>query len=75
MTRQTTARSLISRAGVRPDIAERTLSHVMRRVERIYYPHQYNEEKARALTALAALIESIVNPPAKNVVSLKARAL
>ena len=70
-----TARSLMSRAGVRPDIAERTLGHVMGGVEGIYDRHQFNEEKARALTALAALIERIVNPPAKNVVSLKARAL
>ena len=70
-----TARSLMARAGVRPDIAERVLGHVIKGVEGIYDRHAYTEEKAHALTALAGLIERIVNPPADNVVSLEARAL
>ena len=45
-----TARSLMSRAGVRPDIAERVLGHVMGGVEGIYDRHNYDEEKALALT-------------------------
>ncbi len=44
-----TARSLMSRAGVRPDIAERVLGHVMGGVEGIYDRHKYDEEKAFAL--------------------------
>ena len=60
----------MSRAGVRPDIAERVLGHVMGGVEGIYDRHTYREEKAHALKALAALIEKIVNPPADNVVSI-----
>jgi integrase len=67
-----TARSLMARAGVRPDVAERVLGHIMGGVEGIYDRHNYAEEKAHALKALAGLIENIVNPPAKNVVSLVA---
>jgi integrase len=70
-----TARSLMSRAGIRPDISERVLGHVIKGVEGIYDRHAYTEEKAHALKALAGLIDRIVNPPAGNVVSLEARAL
>lgn len=65
-----TARSLMSRAGVRPDIAERVLGHAIPGVAGVYDRHQYSEEKAYALKTLAALIETIVNPPVANVVSL-----
>jgi integrase len=57
-----TARSLMSRAGVRPDIAERVLGHAINGVEGIYDRHSYRDEKAHALRALASLIDSIVNP-------------
>ena len=56
-----TARSLISRAGVRPDIAERVLGHVQQGVEGTYDRHRYTEEKGDALSRLAALIERVVN--------------
>jgi integrase len=65
-----TARSLMSRAGVRPDIAERVLGHAIRGVESVYDRHSYAEEKAHALAALASLIENIMQPPAKKVVRL-----
>jgi integrase len=52
-----TARSLMSRAGIRPDIAERVLGHVQQGVEGVYDRHQYAAEKADALARLAALIE------------------
>jgi integrase len=67
-----TARSLMSRAGVRPDIAERTLGHKIKGVEGVYDQHPYADEKAAALAALAALVERIVTPPAGNVVELAA---
>jgi len=57
-----TARSLMSRAGVRPDIAERVLGHVQQGVLGIYDRHSYREEKAHALKALAGLIENILAP-------------
>ena len=65
-----TARSLMSRAGVRPDIAERVLGHAIQGVEGVYDRHAYREEKAQALKRLAGLIEMILNPPAKNVVHM-----
>ena len=44
-----TARSLMSRAGVRPDIAESVLGHAQGGVLGIYDRHQYRDEKAHAL--------------------------
>ena len=66
-----TARSLMSRAGVQSEHAERVLGHVIGGVEGIYDRHGYDFEKAHALEKLAALIEHIVNPPAKNVIALR----
>lgn len=62
------AKSLMARAGVRPDISERVLGHVIQGVEGTYDRHSYAEEKGRALEALATLVERIINPPADNVV-------
>ena len=62
-----TARSLMSRAGVRPDISERVLGHVIPGVEGVYDRHQYREEKAHALKVLAGLIENILRPTAHKV--------
>ena len=64
-----TARSLMARAGVRPDIAERVLGHAIAGVEGVYDRHGYDDEKAKALEALASLVERIINPSA-NVVTL-----
>jgi hypothetical protein len=68
-----TARSLLARADVRPDIAERVLGHKIAGVEGIYDRHRYDDEKADALQRLAALIETILNPPKGNVVTLRKR--
>jgi integrase len=57
-----TARSLMSRAGVRPDISERVLGHAIKGVEGVYDRHSDREEKAHALRALAGLIENILAP-------------
>ncbi|MGO9682677.1 MAG: tyrosine-type recombinase/integrase [Beijerinckiaceae bacterium] len=65
-----TAKTLMARAGVRPDISERVLGHVIEGVEGVYDQHHYADEKADALRRLAALIERIVNPPSGNVVPL-----
>jgi integrase len=67
-----TARSLMSRAVVRPDVAERVLGHARGGVEGIYDRHAYREEKANALKALAGLIENILRPAAAKVHSLRA---
>jgi integrase len=57
-----TARSLMSRAGVSADIAERCLGHVISGVSGTYDRHAYFDEKKCAFKALEALVERIVNP-------------
>ena len=59
-----TARSLMSRAGVSADVAERVLGHVIAGVRGVYDRHGYEAEKRDALERLAALVERIVNPGA-----------
>jgi integrase len=66
-----TARSLMSRAGVSADIAERCLGHTIGGVRGTYDRHAYFDEKKRGFEALASLVERIVNPPADNVVELR----
>jgi integrase len=44
-----TAKTLMARAGVRPDISERVLGHTIRGVEGVYDQHDYSAEKARRL--------------------------
>jgi integrase len=65
-----TARSLMSRAGVPSDHAERCLGHVIGGVRGTYDRHEYHREKQLAFEALAAQIERIVEPKA-NVVPLR----
>jgi integrase len=56
-----TARSLMSRAGVPTDYAERCLGHVIGGVRGVYDRHEYHREKARAFEALASLIKQIIS--------------
>jgi hypothetical protein len=42
-------------------------------VEGVYDVHDYTNEKADALAKLAALVETIINPPTDNVVALQGR--
>jgi integrase len=65
-----TARSLLSRAGVWPDIAERVMGHAIGGVEGIYDRHEYKAEKADALQRLAAVINDIVRGR-ENVIPLE----
>jgi hypothetical protein len=58
------------RAGVRPDISERVLGHVIAGVEGTYDRHSYAEEKRDALEKLASMIERILNPLPLNVETL-----
>jgi integrase len=57
-----TARTLLSRAGVNSDVAERCLGHVISGVRSVYDKHNFHREMAEAYEALAALIERIINP-------------
>jgi integrase len=62
-----TGRSLMSRAGVSADIAERVLGHVIGGVRGTYDRHSYLAEKRDALERLDALIERILNPTSRVV--------
>jgi integrase len=66
-----TARSLMSRAGVPSDHAERCLGHVIPGVRGIYDRYEFKLEKARAFEALAAQIERIINPKSAKVVPMR----
>jgi integrase len=65
-----TARSLMSRAGVNADHAERCLGHVIGGVRGTSDRHEYHAEKKQAFDALAVQIERIINPPKGNVTAL-----
>jgi integrase len=56
-----TARTLMVRIGIRPDIAERVLGHVIPGVAGVYDRYDYIEDKRIALEALASEIDLIVN--------------
>jgi integrase len=64
-----TARSLMSRAGVDHDVAERTLGHTITGVRGVYDRHRYIEEMRIAFEKLATQIERIVHPQ-QNVVAI-----
>jgi integrase len=68
-----TARSLMSRAGVSSEHAERVMGHAIGGVEGIYDRHAYVDEKAAALAKLAGLIDSIVHPRVVPMATRKAR--
>jgi integrase len=60
-----TSRTLMVRAQVRPDIAERVLGHAISGVSGVYDRHDYINEKRRALGALALEINRIVTDAPK----------
>ena len=64
-------RTLLSRAGVTSDIAERCLGHAMVGVRGVYDRHAYEAEKRDAFEALARMVEDIVRPPAASVVPIR----
>ncbi len=70
-----TAKTLMVRVGVRPDISERVLGHVIAGVEGTYDRHSYAEEKRDALEKLATMIERILNPLPLNVETLGERRI
>jgi integrase len=67
-----TARSLMSRAGVSSDHAERATGHVIAGVRGVYDRHEYLSEKKKAFEALESLIGQILDP-VENVEQLAAR--
>ena len=69
-----TARTLMSRAGVRPDISELVLGHTVKGIKKTYDHYEFREEKRAALSKLASLLDDIFHPPAANVVMMSSRA-
>ncbi|MGB6435072.1 MAG: site-specific integrase [Bradyrhizobium sp.] len=67
-----TGRSLMSRAGVPSDHAERCLGHVIGGVRGVYDRYAYRDEKRAAFEALAALVSRILKPES-NVAELASR--
>jgi integrase len=55
-----TARSLLSRVGTPPHIAEQCLGHKVQGVAQVYDRHSYEKEKREALEALSRLVAQIV---------------
>jgi integrase len=55
-----TARSLMSRIGVRDDHAEQVLGHVIGGVKGVYDRHKYYEQKREALRMLAGWVDNIL---------------
>lgn len=68
-----TARSLMSRAGVLSDHAERALGHTMPGIRGTYDRFAYRDEKAKAFDALAAQIDRILDP-VDNITQLRAQS-
>src|SRR5262249_13784895 len=68
------ARTLMAPAGVPDNIGERCLGHVLGGVHGVYNRFAYRDEKADALTRLAAHVDRIVHPQPPNVVPLRKRA-
>ncbi len=66
-----TARSLMSRAAISADHAERALGHVIAGVRGVYDRHEFKEEKRHAFEALAGEVARIINPPHPSVVPLR----
>jgi integrase len=59
------ARSLMSRAGVPSDHAERVLAHEVSGIRKIYDRYQFKPEKLDALQRLGVLLGQILQPGAK----------
>jgi integrase len=69
-----TGRTLMAAAGVPDNIGERVLGHVITGVHGVYNRFAYCDEKAAALTRLAAHVDGIVDPRPTNVTELRKQA-
>jgi integrase len=67
-----TARTLLSRAKIDSDLAERMLGHARPSLQKTYDHHKFIEEQRTAFEALSTLVERIASP-ASNVIALGAR--
>jgi integrase len=67
-----TARTLLSRAGVDSDTAERCLGHAIGGVRGVYDRHKYEDQMRVAFEKLADMIDQIVDPAKEKVIQLPA---
>ena len=68
-----TARKLMSRAGIRPDVAELAIGHSLPGLQKIYDDvTEYRTMTDHAFQCVADEIEKILNPPENNVIKLRA---
>lgn len=66
-----TARTLMSRAKIDADIAERCIGHKLMGVRGVYDRFEFLDEKRDAFERLAKLVNLILNPPQGNVVPIR----
>lgn len=67
-----TARQLMSRAGIRPDVAELVLGHSIKGIQGTYDNREaYQAMIDEALAALEIQVKLILDPPKKNVITLQ----
>jgi len=69
-----TARTHIESLGFPPHIGERCINHKIKGVEGVYNRYDYFDERAKALQALANLIESCEGDVGFNVIPFKQKA-
>ena len=67
-----TARTLLCRAGVDADTAERCLGHAIGGVRGVYDRHKYEEQMRVAFEKLANMIEQIIDPTKGKVIQFPA---
>jgi integrase len=66
-----TCRKLMSKAGVRPDVAELALGHSIKGIQATYDdPEAYRPMIDEALQSVADRIDRIINPPPEDVAEL-----
>jgi hypothetical protein len=63
----------MSRAKVDSDVAEFMLGHLLTGMRAVYDKHKYQDEKRDGFAKLENLIDTILHPPADNVVRMPAR--
>ena len=67
-----TARSLMSRARINSEVAERMIGHLPPGIIRVYDVHDYLNEKRDGFARLEREIDLIINPPAADVIAFRA---
>ena len=69
-----TSRKLMTRANIRPDVAELAIGHSIKGIQAIYDDvREYQAKIDNAFECVAAEVDKILNPPPANVVALRKR--